>query len=711
MTDTATRPPLDARDPIRRAIARCPLALLSALGLSPVAALAQSEAPAAMPTVLVTADAAQQAKAELEAEQALTPGGVTLVDGEDLQRREVSNLADMLRYVPGAWAAGGSTGDSAFFSIRGSNLDATNYDGNGVKLMQDGLPVTTADGNNHNRMIDPLGARYIVVARGANALTYGASTLGGAIDFISPTARDSAPLEVFLNGGSGQQLQGRITAGAVAGDLDGLITVEGRHYDGYREHQEQDRQSVYANAGWRIGNAVQTRLYDSYIDNDQQLPGALTRAQWSQDPEQAEADAVTGDYQYNVRTWRIADKTVWTIDADSSLSVGLSYENQLLYHPIVYAPPYFSLLINTEQRTAGASLRYELRLGQHQLLAGLNYAQTQNEGGNYAYEPGMRGDMTTRVDNHADSAELFLVDRWQFAPQWTVIYGAQGILSSRDVKNTEVATGILRNPKGDFDSVNPRVGVIHQLTPDIELFANVSRLYEAPDNFELQDDTRGNDEVLDAMRGTVVEFGTRGTKALPAGDRWHWDVALYYARLRDEILSIDDPSKPGTGNSLSTNVDDTIHAGLETLVGASFALDADGRHRIEPLLNLTVNHFVVDGDRHYGGNDLPAAPKYALRGEVLYRNSNGFFAGPTFDAIGKRWADFDNSYRVGSYALLGLRAGLGRRDWEVYGEIRNLADRNYISYFSVKDVAGPDDAILTPGEPRSAFIGARLRFY
>ena len=42
--------------------------------------------------------------------------------------------------LPGVFVASGVTGDSSFFSARGSNLDATNYDGNGIKLLQDGLP-------------------------------------------------------------------------------------------------------------------------------------------------------------------------------------------------------------------------------------------------------------------------------------------------------------------------------------------------------------------------------------------------------------------------------------------------------------------------------------------------------------------------------------------------------------------------------------------
>jgi iron complex outermembrane receptor protein len=209
------------------------------------------------------------------------------------------------------------------------------------------------------------------------------------------------------------------------------------------------------------------------------------------------------------------------------------------------------------------------------------------------------------------------------------------------------------------------------------------------------------------MRGTSFEIGTRGTQAL-GKSTLRWDVALYYARLRDEILSVEDPAAPGT--QLAGNFDRTIHAGVEALVGASFPLDGIGAHRIEPLLNLTLNRFRFSDDREYGNNRLPAAPRYAIRGELLYRNVHGFFAGPTFDIVGKRYADFSNTYTVDSYNLWGLRAGLEHKDWEVFGEIRNLADKKYIARHSVRDVAASDAGILSPGEPRSVYVGVRTRF-
>ena len=91
-----------------------------------------------------------------------------------------------------------------------------------------------------------------------------------------------------------------------------------------------------------MSNTVRTRVYVDYVRNDEELPGVLTREQWERNPRQAETAAKAGHYQWNVETARVANKTSWDIDADSSLSIGFSYETQQLYHPIVQSP-FFSL--------------------------------------------------------------------------------------------------------------------------------------------------------------------------------------------------------------------------------------------------------------------------------------------------------------------------------------------------------------------------------
>ena len=655
------------------------------------------------------------------ARAAQTPGGVTVVDMDELKERTVASLADAFRYVPGVWSSSSYGADSVFLSSRGSNLDATDYDGNGIKLLQDGLPVTTADGNNHNRVIDPLSAQYATVARGANAMIYGASTLGGAINFASPTARDRSGVELRLNAGSHGLGMIRATAGGVLDEsLDGIVTVEAKAWDGYRDHSEQKRQGVYANAGWQVGDSVTTRFYGTYLRNDQALPGALAQDELEDDPDQASANAVGGHFQLDVDTWRIANKTTWLLGTDRQLELGVSLERQKLFHPIVdkvlvdFDGPgplepieVFSLLIDSDHQDAGATARYQHLWGNHDLLFGVNYGNNRVDGRHYRNAGGRKNGLTTLIDNEAESWELFAVDHWRLTNRLTLVLAAQRSLADRKVRSRDVNGGVLA-PKGDYSSVSPRIGATWETGSDSRLYTNLSRLYEPPTNFEVEDDVRASNETLDAMRGTVVEIGTRGSRSFGADNRWYWDASAYWAWIRDEILSVDDPSAPGT--SLTTNVDDTVHAGIEALIGAQLRPSAESTYAIEPALSVTVNRFAFDGDSMYGDNQLPAAPDYVLRGELLYRADAGYYFGPTFDLVGDRWADFANTYQVDSYGLLGLRTGWEGRRWRVFFEVHNLLDESYVATHSVRNVAGANDRILYPGAGRSAYAGLVVAF-
>jgi iron complex outermembrane recepter protein len=631
---------------------------------------------------------------EIEAERSVTPGAVTTIDGQSLQTRNIGQLADMLRYVPGVWASSYNGNDDVFYSSRGSNLDATDYDKNGVKFFQDGLPVTAADGNNHNRAIDAQNARYIVVAHGANALAYGASTLGGAIDFVTPTARTVSPFSVSLSAGSFGEEKVRATAGGVSGVVDGLISVEAMQRDGYRDHSDQDSKSVYANVGLQMTEDVTTRVYASYIDTYLELPRELTKAQFKDDPYQARADAISGNHSKDVETWRLAFKTTVNNVAGGTLEFGVSHEEQSLYHPIV-SSPFFSLLIDTDHKDSGAMLRYKRDVGAHGLAFGANYGFSKMNGGNFQNIGGKRGALMWKTDDDATNLELFALDRWKFAPDWTLVYGTQYVSASRD------AGGVV----ADYHAFNPRLGVIFNVQEGTEWYANISRVYEPPTTFELTDDVTGGGTSLDAMHGTVVETGLRGNTQT-GNTKWNWDVSAYYTALRDEILSVDNPLAPGT--SLSANIDKTKHAGIEALVGASF--DLGGGHRIEPLVNATINAFSFDSDPIYGNNRLPAAPRWFARGELMYANTSGIRIGPTFDLVGSRYVDFANTYSVGSYGLFGARAEYTTGHLNVYAEARNLADKDHVGGVVVKDLANANDAVLHPGAPRAFYVGARYQF-
>ena len=317
-------------------------------------------------------------------------------------------------------------------------------------------------------MIDPLSARYAIVARGANALTYGASTLGGAIDFISPTARNSAP----LTRSSTAAATARSTAAsppAAGARLDGLVTVEGRHWDGYRDHSGQERVGLYGNGGWQPSPTTSVRLFGTYVDNDLRLPGALTRAEVDADPDQASAAALDGDYGKVVTTARLAGKAELGAGRER-LAVG----RPLLREAVALSPDrrqdprglrragadapveVFSLIVDTDHRDVGAMVRYDRNLGRHDLLLGLNYGDGTVSGGNYRNRNGQPNGLSEMVDNDADSVELFFVDRWRGTDRLTAVFGAQVVSAGRNVRTTNATTGALGNPTDRYAAINPR---------------------------------------------------------------------------------------------------------------------------------------------------------------------------------------------------------------------------------------------------------------
>ena len=164
-----------------------------------------------------------------------------------------NTIKDMLDYVPGVFAQP-KWGDDTRLSIRGSGL-SRNFHLRGVQLYMDGIPINTADGYGDFQEIDPTAYKYVEVFKGGNALQFGANSLGGAINFVTPTGRDPfAEWRVSVDVGAFGFRRLQANAGGVNGPWDGFVTASTQAADGFRDHsfgqrdarQRQCRLSVLA---------------------------------------------------------------------------------------------------------------------------------------------------------------------------------------------------------------------------------------------------------------------------------------------------------------------------------------------------------------------------------------------------------------------------------------------------------------------------------
>ena len=691
-----------------------------------------------LPTVIVTGKGESltlPTLSEARVDLARTPGNTTVVDAEDYRVGRAASFEDVFKGVPGVYApARGSEGDEVKLSIRGSGLDL-GYHLRGIKILQDGVPVSLADGFGDFQSIDPLSLRYVEVFRGSNALRYGATTLGGAINFVSPTGHDADPLRLRFEGGSFGYYNGQVSSGGVSGPWDHYASVSGMIRDGFQEHSEMDNERFFGNFGYRISDDVETRFFLTYVRSRSELPGNLTKSEIENSPRTADPDAVAFDQGRDVDWFRIANRTTWQMDSTHRLEGSLYYTYFYLDHPLFWNPFFLNGLgvrVGT-YNSFGGELRYISDadwLGRkNRLTLGFAPAATFLHDERLENDFGKRGPHVADGDTTAVNYDLYAEEQHYLTEKLSVLAGASFTYSVRDFEdhfNSDANGNQSRDQ--DYYGFSPKLGLLYDVTPQSQIFANVSRSFEPPTSVEIVGLGGPTGDVLtrelDAQTATTVEVGTRGEEG-----RFKWEIAYYYSWLRDELLTINDNS----GNPLGTvNGPDTHHQGVEFGLDAvlwqsspSVVAGAKSAKAVMPVKSQAVdkltlkqvfnwNDFRFDDSDAYGDNQLAGAPEFYYRAEVMLETRSGFYAGPNFQWVSRLPADYANKLYADSYAILGVRVGYrSPKGWTVFAEARNLTDKNYAS--TAEPVAdsrksfGPA-RVFHPGEPLSFYGGFEWKF-
>lgn len=230
-----------------------------------------------------------------------TVGSVAFVDAGDFQNRYANTLRDVLKDTPGVFVQE-RYGQELRLSVRGSGI-ARGFHLRGIELLQDGIPFNLADGSGDFYQIDPLALRSVEVYKGGNALTFGATTLGGAVNFVTPTAYTAfAPNILRIDGGSFDTVRENFQFSRISGPADFLINGTFTNSDGYRAHETQRTQNFNANIGYQLAPGVETRFYIGSYITDQKLPGALTLFDAFNNPRLANPTAISGNQSRQVET-------------------------------------------------------------------------------------------------------------------------------------------------------------------------------------------------------------------------------------------------------------------------------------------------------------------------------------------------------------------------------------------------------------------------
>jgi iron complex outermembrane receptor protein len=693
---------------------------VSVIGIETAQTAETSNSPGETAEVTVTGEATGSLTSvspeESAKQKTQVPGAFTIKTSDEMKLGRASNFEDLLQRAPGVFLQSENGAEVSKISIRGSGITFED-EPLGVMFLLDGLNFNQGDGESVLEDFDVAALSHAEVFRGADALKYGALTLGGAINLVPFTGYDAAPFQVRLEGGSYGFFRGDMSGGVVEGQFDEFGAIGFRAREGFREHSRENTEILFADLGYKFSDHVENRFYLTLNETDRNLPGGLTKSEMENSPTQANPLAIAQDWNKAWSYVHLADKLSIRTD-EIQLDVGAFWFHRDLENRGFFSPDFREGIEMFYSDNFGGNVnfvsRHELFGRRNILTIGLSPQYEDEPTQNYENIFGHTGATTARGIGSSINVPAYLEDQLYLTPRLSILAGAQAIFAERhfiDEFLTDAAGN--QSNRQNFWGFNPKLGAIYEINPQTQAFVNFSRSWQPPSLDNLVDFTEGpNSSVvytpLQPQHAWTIEVGTRGEYS-----RFQWELSFYRSWIRNELLEIND----AFGNDIGTrNVPLTNHQGIEASLEVELLREIlvpkqpnRAGDRLSFDQSYTLNDFHFDQNSVYGDNRIAGIPIHVYEAQLLYESSFGFYAGPNLQCNLSRYpVDEANTLFADSYLLLGFRAGFRRTSgFSAFIDCRNLTDQRYASSIDVIADARtePNPEIFHPGDGRSFYGG------
>jgi len=199
---------------------------------------------------------------------------VTIITSDDIERRQVRYVSDLLRSVPGfAVSHTGVVGTQTQVRVRGSEA-------NHVLVLIDGVRANDPATGDEFRWeyLSTANIERIEIVRGAQSALWGSDAIGGVVHIITRAGAESQGFNAYLEGGSENTINGALNGGFGGDNWSIGLGVEQLSTDGSNisrtgdEKDDSDISTASLNARFRpIGNVAirfGLRAVDAYSQFD-----------------------------------------------------------------------------------------------------------------------------------------------------------------------------------------------------------------------------------------------------------------------------------------------------------------------------------------------------------------------------------------------------------------------------------------------------------
>lgn len=582
------------------------------------------------------------------------------------------SVNESLDAIPGLFALNGNNfSQDLRVSIRGFGARSA-FGIRGVKVLVDGIPESTPDGQAQVDNLDLGVLENIEVVRGPSSGLYGNAS-GGVISFTTqnPTINPFVEARVALGSYGLQQYQ--LKTGQQKGKFGYLIHGIHVNTDGYRENSGMKNTILNGKFNFQLTDKSDLQFLANYANSPQaDDPGGINLAQAEEDRKSARDRNLSFMGGEEIVQSRFALIYKNAIADNQQLEIKTWISNRDFANRLPFG---FGGIVEFDRTFTGFNTNYQLDKTlfglPYRLKIGVDLQNQVDDRTRFVNENGVKGNMTLDQKEAFLSFGTFLVQELSLTDNFTAMLGLRYDAIRLKATDNFLSNGD-QSGESNLNNFNPTFGLVYSTSDAANIYGNISTSFETPTLNELSNNPSGlggfNPDLM-PQEATNYEVGIKGI----VNNKLRYELALFTIKVKEEIVSFELEDFPD--RDFFRNAGSTDRKGVEASLTYSLA------RGLNAFLNYTYSDFKYDEFRSFNGNFLPGIPKHNTFFALNYSRNKGLFGSLQVRSIGELFAKDDNSVTVDGFTVVNLKLGyrhnLTKGHIEPFFGINNLLGTEY----------------------------------
>ena len=603
---------------------------------------------------------------------------------EQYQHLQKLHLADYMGNIPGLFVSNSHNyAQDARISIRGFGARSP-FGIRGVRLIVDGIPETTPDGQSQVDNINVEIIDRIEVLRGVASVLYGNAS-GGVIQLQTLEDISKNFLRVGTSLGAFDTQKYQMQAGIVSKNTSYIFHGSQSQSIGYRTFSGFKNQNANLKIVKRFSADQSLRFIANYVNSPfAKDAGGLTLEEVNQNRQQARKRNTDFNSKEKIEQGKL----------------GLHYRTLLANHAELKAYTFFSKrafqgilpyeqggYVDLNRNHVGLGLNISKKsLKRLRWLVGLETAYQKDERKRFFNVYGTKGAPTLNQNELFSTVGIFGMLEINFK-KWLVTTGirtdAHWIEAQDRFTGSNQASTVLK-----LNAWNPTLSFHYTPNSQWRFFGNTTSGFETPTLNELSANPSGNSGFNSTLKPQLSMQSEIGAFFTSISNRFHIEVVGFLIKTQDEIVPYELEEIPD--QTFYRNAGKTIRLGVE--------IETTYRPHSSWEMSLAASHgsFEFDEFKIYSeiftGKKLPGVPQSLAQFKIEYSPSNRLLVELNSRFTGKIMADNSNETAVKSNWVTNLSASqkikINRINMIPFLGINNLTNTSYFDNIRINAFGG-----------------------